>query len=179
MGALFDRYTVPPFLRPSREGVTLKDLQGEASQGGQEGSEPEQGGDPPVQGDLIQDFEWPSEEWKRPTFKDCAAVETSAAFFNGDEHAEEHNVDGKDVLVILDKSDVRDHSAHWEAGAKQNFDAGLYNLHIILYIRVEDYGPKPKQGKRLTLDQKLTYSIQKCEEESGVYRMTLERTRQG
>lgn len=128
--------------------------------------------------DLTQDYENADQEKKR-TFKDFASEDISAVFFNGDEHADLHNVDGKDVLVILEKDDVRDHSAHWEAGAKQNFDTGLYNRHIILYIRVEDYGPKPKQGKILTLDKKLTYLIQKCDEESGVYRMTMERTRQG
>ena len=128
--------------------------------------------------DLVQDYEDADQE-KRRTFKDFAFSDIGAVFFNGDEHAKEHNVDGKDVLVILEKDDVRDHSAHWEAGAKQNFDTGLYNRHIILYIRVEDYGPKPKQGKLLTLDKKLTYLIQKCDEESGVYRMTMERTRQG
>lgn len=128
--------------------------------------------------DLVQDYEDADQE-KRRTFKDFAFSDIGAVFFNGDEHAKEHNVDGKDVLVILEKDDVRDHSAHWEAGAKQNFDTGLYNRHIILYIRVEDYGPKPKQGKLLTLDKKLTYLIQKCGEESGVYRMTMERTRQG
>ena len=128
--------------------------------------------------DLVQDYEDADQE-KRRTFKDFAFSDIGAVFFNGDEHAGEHNVDGKDVLVILEKDDVRDHSAHWEAGAKQNFDTGLYNRHIILYIRVEDYGPKPKQGKLLTLDKKLTYLIQKCGEESGVYRMTMERTRQG
>ena len=128
--------------------------------------------------DLVQDYGNKDQE-KRRTFKDFANTDISAAFFKVDEHAEEHNVDGKDVLVILDKDDVRDHSAHWEAGAKQKFDTGLYNRHIILYIRVEDYGPKLKQGKILTLDKKLTYLIQKCDDESGVYRMTMERTRQG
>ena len=128
--------------------------------------------------DLTQDYENADQEKKR-TFKDFASEDISAVFFNGDEHADLHNVDGKDVLVILEKSDVRDHSTHWEAGAKQNFDTGLYNRHIIMYIRVEDYGPKPKQGKILTLDKKLAYLIQKCDEESGVYRMTMERTRQG
>ena len=128
--------------------------------------------------DLTQDYENADQEKKR-TFKDFASEDISAVFFNGDEHADLHNVDGKDVLVILEKSDVRDHSTHWEAGAKQNFDTGLYNRHIILYIRVEEYGPKPKQGKLLMLDKKLTYLIQKCDEESGVYRMTMERTRQG
>ncbi len=128
--------------------------------------------------DLVQDYENAEQQQKR-TFKDYAAADISAAFFNGDEHADLHNVDGKDVLVILEKLDVRDHSAHWEAGAKQNFDTGLYNRHIILYIQVDDYGPKPKQGKLLTIDKKLTYSIRKCDDEGGVYRMTLERVRQG
>ena len=128
--------------------------------------------------DLTQDYENADQE-KRRTFKDFASKDISAVFFNGDEHADLHNVDGKDVLVILEKSDVRDHSAHWEAGAKQNFDTGLYNRHIILYIRVEDYGPKPKQGKLLTLDKKIAYSIQKCDDEGGIYRMTMERVRQG
>ena len=128
--------------------------------------------------DLTQDYENADQEKKR-TFKDFASEDISAVFLNGDEHADLHNVDGKDVLVILEKSDVRDHSAHWEAGAKQNFDTGLYNRHIILYIRVEDYGPKPKQGKLLTLDKKIAYSIQKCDDEGGIYRMTMERVRQG
>ena len=128
--------------------------------------------------DLTQDYENADQE-KRRTFKEFASEDISAVFFNGDEHADLHNVDGKDVLVILEKSDVRDHSAHWEAGAKQNFDTGLYNRHIILYIRVEDYGPKPKQGKLLMLDKKIAYSIQKCDDEGGIYRMTMERVRQG
>ena len=87
-----------------------------------------------------------------------------------------------DVLIVLEDDDLREHSAHWEAGAKQNFDTGLYTAHTILYIRVEDYGPKPKIGKQLVLDKgtksQRTYTINLCQEESGVYRMTMERTRQ-
>ena len=37
---------------------------------------------------------------------------------------------------------------------------------------------KPKVDKPLVMDRKRTYSIKACEEESGVYRMTLKRTRQ-
>ena len=102
--------------------------------------------------------------WAPPTFKDCVAADIDAAFFEENEH------------------DLREHSAHWEAGAKQNFDTGLYTAHTILYIRVEDYGPKPKIGKQLVLDKgtksQRTYTINLCQEESGVYRMTMERTRQ-
>lgn len=124
----------------------------------------------------------PQEEWKAPTFKDCAAADIDLTFFETDEHADIHNVDGKDVPVVLDTHDLRQHSSHWEEGAKQNFDTGLYTAHTILFIRVNDYGPKPKVGKPLVMDagtkQKRTYSIVSCEDEGGVYRMTLERTRQ-
>lgn len=128
--------------------------------------------------DLVQDYENADQEGKR-TFKDFAMEDIDTVFFNGEEHADEHNVDGKDVLVVLEEYGIKDHSAHWEAGAKQNFDTGLYTRKATLYIKVADYGPKPKQDKRIVIDRKRTYSIKKCTEERGVYRMTLERTRQG
>lgn len=117
-----------------------------------------------------------------PTFKDCAAADIETVFFNGDEHADWHIVDGKNVLVVVVEGGLREHNSHWEGGAKQNFDTGLYSAHSILYIKTADYGPKPKIGKLLVMDagtdHKRTYSIMKCEEEAGVYRMTLQRTRQ-
>lgn len=60
--------------------------------------------------------------WAPPTFKGCVAADIDAAFFEENEHADRHTVDGKDVLIVLEDDDLREHSAHWEAGAKQNFD---------------------------------------------------------
>lgn len=129
--------------------------------------------------DEAQDCGGGTDETEPMTFKDYAAADLGGVFFREGEHADWHLVDGKRALVILEESDIRKHSAHWEAGAKQNFDTGLYTAHAILFIRAEDYGPKPKQDKVLVMDNKRTYLIKKCGEESGVYRMTLERTRQG
>ena len=116
------------------------------------------------------------------TFKDCVMEDIERVFFDLTEFGEEHLVDGKKAVVVLEDDDTREHNSHWEAGAKQNFDTGLYTAHTILYIRVEDYGPKPKIGKQLVLDKgtksQRTYTINLCQEESGVYRMTMERTRQ-
>ena len=121
-------------------------------------------------------------EWKAPTFKECAAADIDLTFFAQDEHAEWHTVDGKKALVIVEDQRLKERSAHWEAGAKQNFDTGLYTAHTVLYIKVADYGPKPKIGKHLVLDKgekmQRTYSILNCEEEAGVYRISMERTRQ-
>lgn len=134
--------------------------------------------------DLEQHFgEKPPEEWKRPTFKDCAAEEINSTFFNETEFAEMHNVDGVDALIVLEDVDVREHAAHWEAGAKQNFDTGLYDSYRILYIKVKDYGEMPQSGNLVVIDEgtkdEQMFTLVSCEEESGVYRMIMERTRQG
>lgn len=132
--------------------------------------------------ELDQKYEDEEPEWKAPTFKECVESDVDEVFFNEDEHADIHTVDGKKVLVVLETSRLQEHSAHWEAGAKQNFDTGLYTAHTILYIKVSDYGPRPKVGKQLVMDQgtkeQRTFTILKCEDEAGVYRMTMERTRQ-
>ena len=77
--------------------------------------------------ELEQDYGTATEgEWKAPTFKDCAAADIDLAFFEENEHADWHTVDGKKALVILEDQGLKERSAHWEAGAKQNFDTGLY-----------------------------------------------------
>ena len=133
--------------------------------------------------ELNQEYGTPPEwEYKAPTFKDCAAADIGRAFFCENEHAETRKVDGKPALVIFEESALKPHSAHWEAGAKQNFDTGLYDAMDILYIRVSEYGPKPKVGKQLVLsvgeNKTRTYEIKGCNEEAGVFRMSLERVRQ-
>lgn len=134
--------------------------------------------------DLEQHFgEDPPEEWKRQTFKDCAAADINLAFFNESEHAERHTVDGEEALIILEDFDMREHSAHWEAGAKQNFDTGLYDSYRILYISVEDYGEMPQSGDLVTIDEgtkeEQLFTLKSCEDENGIYRMIMERVRQG
>ena len=119
------------------------------------------------------------EKWKAPTFKDCVAKDIDYAFFNGSEHAEYHKIDDREhILVVFEENTIKFRTARWEAGAKQNFDTGLYTKSAILHIKVSDYGAQPKEGKLLTMDDKKTYSIRTCEEQAGVYRMTMQRVRQ-
>lgn len=132
--------------------------------------------------ELKQDCGAPEGELKALTFRDCVAADIGNVFFNGGEHAAMREVDGKEALVIFEECTLKQHSAHWEAGAKQNFDTGLYDAWDVLYIQSKDYGPKPKVGKQLVLSvgegKTRTYEIKMCKEEMGVFRMSLERVRQ-
>ena len=131
---------------------------------------------------LDQEYEWPEKPEVKKTFQDFVTEDIDNVFFNFTEHAELREVDGREMPVIVEDGRVKPHSAHWEAGAKQNFDTGLYEAYTILYVRVKDYGKKPKIGKYLSLDggerRLKTFAIRDCEDERGVYRIKMQRIRQ-
>lgn len=111
------------------------------------------------------------------TFKEAAAQDIDDAFFLPDEFAEEHVIDGKKMQIVLDDNELIERSAHWEGGAKQSFDLGLYKSRRLFYVRAEDFGPRPKVGKLLQLDGRQV-EVSECTEENGVYAITIERNRQ-
>ena len=119
----------------------------------------------------------PEKPDKLPTFKDFLSTDVDQVFFNMDEFAEMRFVDGKEMPIITQKPGVVPYDAHWQAGAKQSFDEGLYRADLILYVKRKDYGPMPKSGKLIRLDKKRDFAIKECSEKMGVYRMELERVR--
>lgn len=79
--------------------------------------------------------------------------------------------------AITQHPGVNERAAHWEGGAKQSFDQGMYKADLLLFVKQKDYGPMPKNGKQITLDKKRDYKIKSCSLKAGVYRMELERVR--
>lgn len=114
---------------------------------------------------------------KRLTFKEAVAADIDTVFFNEMEHATLHSVDGKELWIITDENILKDRQAHWEGGAKQSFDSGLYVGDFLFFVRVKDFGARPKIGRTLILDGR-RYSVLNVEEDAGVYSITLQRIRQ-
>lgn len=83
----------------------------------------------------------------------------------------------KEMLCITQHPGVLERPAHWEGGAKQSFDQGMYKADLLLFVKQKDYGPMPKSGKQITLDKKRIYNIKSCSLKAGMYRMELERVR--
>lgn len=128
--------------------------------------------------DVEQDYELPETPEERKTFKEFAAEDIDDVFFCLDEFAETHTIDGKEMPLVMEADALQDHSSHWEAGAKQNFDEGLYDARMTIYVKAADYGPAPKVGRDFYLDEdEDMYRILNYEEESGVYRIKVGRVR--
>lgn len=127
--------------------------------------------------DVEQDYGPGTEPEKKLTFKDCAAADIDVVFFNTDEFADEHTVNGKTLLVVWDDNTLADRGAHWEGGAKQSFDQGLYKADARLYVKVKELGGKPKVNSPMLVDGK-KYIVSNVDEESGVYAVELVRVRQ-
>lgn len=111
------------------------------------------------------------------TFKEIAADDINDVFFDDDEFSSYHMIDGKKMRIVMDENELIERSAHWEGGAKQSFDTGLYKAQRLFYVPAADFGPRPKIGKLVLLDDK-PYVVADCTEESGVYAITIERNRQ-
>lgn len=104
-----------------------------------------------------------------------ALADIDSVFFQ--EFVEQHKIDGKPVDIVPYEMTLKERKAHWEAGAKQNFDQGLYLSAKRFFIRKEDYGAAPKVGKLMEYDG-ICHMIRSCQTEHGMYLMEIERVRQ-
>lgn len=104
-------------------------------------------------------------------FKDIIKDDIQKVFFNADEFSETHTIDGREMRAIIDSMELLER----EKSKSSQYTDGLYLDQNLIYIPVEDYGPRPRIGKSLLLDGKKQYIITDIQEENGVYSFTLER----
>lgn len=90
--------------------------------------------------DVDQNYGTPETPKPLPTFKDCVAQDVQTVFFNLNEFAEERYIDDKGLIpCITQHPGVLERAAHWEGGAKQSFDQGMYKADLLLYVKQKDY----------------------------------------
>lgn len=106
------------------------------------------------------------------SFKDILEADITGVFFNKQEFADDHTIDGKKMNVVVDENELleRDKS---RIGIQVD---GTFKSRRLIFVSREEYGPRPKIGKQLNLDGKL-YSVKDCTEEAGMLAITLEAVR--
>lgn len=82
-----------------------------------------------------------------------ALVEDTAVFFNLDEFAETHNIDGTDMPIIIDSDKLEELKS-----SRVNDFEGVYKAQLLFYVKKSDFGGKPAIDSILNMDDK-TYRV--------------------
>ncbi len=102
-------------------------------------------------------------------FKQMAFDDISSLFMNPDEFAEEHDVNGKKMLVIVDSMEA-------ERPTRKQFEKlridGISVNVILIYVARKDFGQAPLQGRRLMFDGR-PYVVEDAIDEGGVLSIEL------
>lgn len=107
-------------------------------------------------------------------FRDQLAADLQATFLNPDEFAEEHTIDGRKLVCMLDDNELLERKTVAKDG--QHMD-GLFLADKLLYLPVAEYGAPPKPGRMMELDGKV-YRVVDVADECGLYSVYLEANRQ-
>lgn len=99
-------------------------------------------------------------------FKDQLALDNSV-FFNANEFADLHNLNGQQILCMVDT----DIEKNRNGGQSQQYD-GIFLSTVKIFVKTTDLRKKPAYGKLFKLDDK-PYTVIDCAENGGIYEITL------
>jgi hypothetical protein len=85
-------------------------------------------------------------------------------FFNPDEFGEEHSIDGKTVVCVVDDQTYRDRKGGAEFAISQST--------VFLFAQSEDLPPRREPGEELRLDG-VPYTVETWDEDMGVSSVSL------
>ena len=100
-------------------------------------------------------------------FKDQLKKDMNNVFFNINEFAEIHKVNGKDVRIVIDDDLFKEKYNTIEAD-------GLIILGKVLFIQKEDLTGEPKTGRKITIDGK-EYDIIDVSLKNNMYEIDLQK----
>jgi hypothetical protein len=101
-----------------------------------------------------------------PKLKDYLASDM-ATFFNQDEFADLHDIDGQQVPAVVDSDVLKIRSDR----KSERYD-GVYAAELAVYVRAADLPSRPVYGQHVRLDGKL-YLVVECTEAEGILEIVL------
>ena len=96
-------------------------------------------------------------------FKDFIENDIGNVFLNPEEFGEEHEIDGKMVMVIVDNNEQK--------RVVSNSD-GVFVKEILFYASKESIGNLPVIGRVMRFDKK-SYAVTDAIDENGIYSISL------
>lgn len=91
-------------------------------------------------------------------------------FLNVNDFADLHNINGHDILVVIDEDILKERPSH---SLNQAPSDGIFMGDIVLFIKLCDFGDPPVKGELLRLDGKI-YTVTAVSKAEGLLEITLE-----
>lgn len=98
-------------------------------------------------------------------FKEVLKEDLNNVFFNNDEFAEYHSVDGINILIIIDNDKLK--------ANKIKAASGTYSGDVLFYVQKSDFIETPAIDQRINLDGEI-YRVNDVGEDNEMYEITLE-----
>lgn len=105
-----------------------------------------------------------------PGFKDLVKQDVKNVFINFEEFGERHNVDGSDVIVVVDDNELIERE---KGRAGNSYIDGIYKKRLMFYIAAEDIDALPQVGRVMTFDRE-DYIVTDAVSECGIFSISLE-----
>ncbi|MGG1442097.1 hypothetical protein ABE354_08560 [Brevibacillus laterosporus] len=104
-------------------------------------------------------------------FKEHLVSDAQSVFFNTEEFAELHNVDGNDIPIVIDSEELQHRKAN-----SVNPEDGIHDAELLFYAEKVYFTSRPVVDKMLTLDGK-KYRTVSVSEDISTYTIALHRAR--
>ncbi|MCM0759603.1 hypothetical protein M7775_13675 [Sporomusa sphaeroides DSM 2875] len=101
------------------------------------------------------------------SLKDMMAADIAAVFLNPDEFAEMHEIDGQQILCVVDEDISKQRSNR----QSENYD-GIYQRELTLFISESDLGYRPERDQKMTVDGEW-YKVLNCAASAGMLEIDL------
>lgn len=104
------------------------------------------------------------------SFKAQVAADISSVFLNDIEFADEHELNGKTLKVIIDDNELVERD---KAQLMSTSIDGIHKTRRLIYVSESDFGSRPAPGMIVTLDGK-PFRAKNCTAEAGILGIEIE-----
>ncbi len=105
------------------------------------------------------------------TLKEDILQDINDVFANEEEFFEEHTVNGKKMLIMVDGDENLNRT-----GFQKSFHEGVQAEQVVVYVKASDFGRKPAYGCKVTIDR-ASFLVSSAVNHCGMYSITLESPR--
>jgi hypothetical protein len=92
-------------------------------------------------------------------------------FFNTDEFAETHIVNGTEMDIVLDEDLLKERQAN-KTDTEGRYISGIYNADVLFHVQKSIYGDSPAVGEIVDLDGEI-YRVADVQEDANIYSISL------